>query len=144
MNKKLILTASLFLIISTATIAVLGFEKNRNSQTPLENETAFPKNVSIADGKTILFYGDECPHCLKIETFLEEKEAARKISYEAKEVQDNADNRKIMMEKAAACKMKQNSVGVPFLWDGENGTCLIGVDQVMDFFQAKLDETNKK
>lgn len=144
MNKKLILAAFLFLIISAATIAVLGFEKDKSNQAPPENESTLPEDASIADGKTILFYGDGCPHCLKIEAFLEEKEAARKISYETKEVWDDADNRKIMMEKVAACKMKQDNVGVPFLWDGENGKCLIGVDQVMEFFQTKIDTSGKE
>lgn len=143
MNKKLILATFLFLTISTATIAVLISDSNKE-EIPPRNETAIPKNLSVIDGKTILFYGDGCPHCLEIEAFLEEKEAVQKVNYETKEVWNDADNRKILMEKVAACQMNQDSIGVPFLWDGKNGKCLIGTDQVMEFFQKEIDSVGNE
>jgi glutaredoxin len=145
MNKKIIIAAFLFLFISIATTAVLVFEKNQNSQTaPAAQEPGPIDSSSIVDGKIILFYGDGCPHCLKVEAFLEEKNASQKISYETKEVWNDSANRELMMEKVKACQMNSANIGVPFLWDGENGKCLIGEDQVMEFFQKKLDAASKE
>ncbi len=145
MNKKIIIAAFLFIFISIATAAVLVFEKNQNIQTdPATQEPGPVDSPSIVDGKIILFYGDGCPHCLKVEAFLEEKNASQKISFETKEVWNDSANRGLMMEKVKACQMNSANIGVPFLWDGENGKCLIGEDQVMEFFQKKLDAASKE
>lgn len=145
MNKKLILTSILFLALSIATVSVLILEKQENGLTPPfgHENTPLKNEPAAADGKIVLFYGDGCPHCLKVEAFLDEKNAPQKISYETKEVWSNADNRKMMMDKVVLCKMEKNNIGVPFLWNGENSQCLMGEDQIIDFFQKKLEAAAK-
>jgi len=58
-------------------------------------------------------------------------------------VWNNTVNRDYMLEIAAACGLTQGSIGVPFLWDGENKKCLMGRDQVTAFFQTKLNPANE-
>jgi hypothetical protein len=137
MKKKLILSAVIFLSVSIFALGVLISEKINNNQT--NGEPPVPQeNNQIADGRTILFYGDGCPHCLEVESFLEQNSVSAKIQYESKEVWGNEENRGLMLEKVQACKIDAKTVGVPFLWDGINGKCLIGKDQVIDFFQKRL------
>jgi glutaredoxin len=137
MDKKLILAAALLIAAVTTSVSVLILEKNGGM---------LAKNNSgqtIADERIILFYGDGCPHCLEVENFLDQSEASKKIAYETKEVWNNTVNRDYMLEIAAACGLTQGSIGVPFLWDGENKKCLMGRDQVTAFFQTKLNPANE-
>jgi len=149
MSKKLILSGILLVTVVIISISVLAAEKKNgiateNPDTPSEETGENPPGDDdpvnqIVDGRIILFYGNGCPHCIKVEEFLDTNKASEKTSYEMKEVWGSDENRDLMMEKVAACGMDSGTVGVPFLWDGESGTCLIGDEQVIEFFQAKLD-----
>ena len=141
MDKKLILALVLFLVITAVSVSVLVLEKTNTGQTGGQPPTK-PGNTSIADGQIILFYGDGCPHCKKVEDFLSQNNAPTKIKYQMKEVWGDDDNQKSMMEKATACGLDTKSIGVPFLWDGLDGKCIIGDPDVIAFFQKQLDTAN--
>jgi glutaredoxin len=85
----------------------------------------------------VLFYGDGCPHCAKVDEFIKQNNIEQKIKFSKKEIFNNKDNAKLLMEKATSCGLAQASVGVPFLWDGVNSKCFMGDVDVINFFQEK-------
>jgi glutaredoxin len=87
----------------------------------------------------ILFYGIGCPHCAKVEEFIKENKIKEKIAFEEKEVYFNKDNAKKLVEIAKKCGFKENEIGVPFLWDGENQRCIVGDEPIINFFKEKLN-----
>ena len=88
--------------------------------------------------EVILFYGRECPHCQDLEKFLDENKISDKIKYDTVEVWHNQDNDKVLMEKAKICGIKDEDLGVPFLW--VEGKCLLGNEDIIKYFEEKLNE----
>jgi thiol-disulfide isomerase/thioredoxin len=86
-----------------------------------------------ASPKIILFYGDTCPHCEKVEEYINNNGLENKVSFRRLEVFSNQANANLLGEKASACGIKTDTVGVPFLYDGSQ--CYIGDEEVMNFFK---------
>jgi glutaredoxin len=97
------------------------------------------KNSSQNSKGIVLFYGIGCPHCAKVEEFIRENKIKEKIAFEEKEVYFNRDNAKKLIEIAKKCGIKENEIGVPFLWDGENQRCIVGDEPIINFFKEKLN-----
>ncbi|MFA6552710.1 MAG: hypothetical protein WCT19_04410 [Candidatus Paceibacterota bacterium] len=134
MNKKIIIPTILFIAVLIFSFFALSQEKDKNQIST--NETATKKNQS-AD-KIILFYGDGCPHCAIIEEYIKKNNINDKISFAQKEVYYNQNNAKELEAKAKICGFPTDSIGVPFLWDGEK--CLIGDQDIINFFKQKTNE----
>ena len=90
-----------------------------------------------AASQIILFVGDGCPHCAIVEDYVAKNKIADKISFTQEEVYHNQDNAKELGEKAKICGLPTNSIGIPFLWDGVGEKCVIGDQNVIDFFKSK-------
>lgn len=80
-----------------------------------------------------LFYGQECPHCARIEQFLQENKVDEKIKIDRKEVYHDQANAYLLSKTARKCAITGGEMGVPLLWDGSS--CYVGEDQVRNFFQ---------
>lgn len=118
-NKKGIILAIIGLLLVVGVIFI--FKQNR------------PAGNNSAD--LILFYGNGCPHCVKVEAYLTDNKIAEKVSFEQKEVFENQDNAKLMTEKYTACGLNTASgMGVPFLWDGINKKCYSGDEEITNYF----------
>ena len=100
-------------------------------------KTASETKASPLDGKTILFYGDTCPHCKVLEQYLSDNKINDRMTMEKREVYKNADNAKLLMEATSRCGLSQNNVGVPFLWAGDK--CYVGDTETTGFFKAKFN-----
>ena len=127
MNKKIILSTALFLLVSVAAIFILVSEKNTVSPKPSETG----KNTEI-----VLYYGNTCPNCIDLDNWIEANNIKEKVVFSQKEIFQNGDNRKELLAKAKICRIAEESVGVPFLWTGS--TCLIGKDDIIKFFEDKI------
>ena len=90
-----------------------------------------------ASVKTItLFYGEGCPQCDKVNTFLEKNKVESKMSFTKLEVFHNPLNVSIMEDRSQTCGLDPEQIGVPFLWDGAH--CFVGYVDVIKFFDEKL------
>ena len=107
-------------------LLIVGYKLKNNTQQIAQD------NSSI-----ILFYGQLCPHCQKVEEFITKNKIRSKISFSEREVSFHKINANLMLQKAQICGIKKDNLGVPFLWT--NGQCLMGEDKVIQFFQ---EETN--
>jgi glutaredoxin len=96
--------------------------------------------ASIPDASTIYFFGEECPHCKRINEFLEANDVAAKFTFTKKEVWHSRTNSAQMKEKAEACGLDPSKVGVPFIYT-EGNKCLIGEPDVKKFFAEKAGIT---
>ncbi len=86
------------------------------------------------DISNILFYGDGCSHCANVEKYITDNNIEGKVEFVRKEVFNNQDNAKILVEKAKFCNIPtDNGVGVPFFWIVESKTCLVGETDIIDF-----------
>lgn len=121
MKKKYIILALIALVIVIVTIFVYQTSQKQESLQTQED--------------LILYYGDTCPHCKIVEAFLKDNKIAEKINFSQKEVFLNASNSKDLSKKAALCKINPKEVGVPLLWN--NGTCLVGDQDIINFFKDK-------
>lgn len=143
MNSKLALAAALLAITSVVSVSILALDRKETAQgnskqEKMEQET---KTGTPAEGGIILFYGDGCPHCIKVENYMEQNKTSEKIDILIKEVWNNEENRTLMAEKVKACGLEGKPIGVPFLWYEEapngNSECIMGYDPIVDFFQIQ-------
>jgi glutaredoxin len=98
-----------------------------------QNTAGNPASAS----KAILFYGETCPHCVKVEKFIEDNKIAEKIQFDRLETFKNKDNSALMLEKASACGLDQGQIGVPFYWD--SGKCVVGDSNIEEYLKTKMN-----
>ena len=133
MKNKILIPTILFAVVLIFSFFALSQEKDKNQIST--NETVAKEGQS-AD-QVILFYGDGCPHCAIVEEYIKENSIGDKISFAQKEVYYNQNNAKELEAKAKICGLPTDSIGVPFLWDGED--CLIGDQDIINFFKQKTN-----
>lgn len=115
MNKKTWLPAVIFIALAGLAIFFISNDKQKQSMDT---------NKEVVDSGLVLFYGDGCPHCAIVDEFIANNKTEEKIYIEHKEVYNNKANQELLRSKAAICGLPTNSIGVPFLWDGES--CFVG------------------
>lgn len=98
-------------------------------------------NNNISDepdnSEVIFYYSNTCPHCQVVEEFIKNNKVNDLVSFQSKEVGLNKENASELMAKAGICKIAQDQIGVPFLWDGSK--CVIGQDDIINFFKDKIN-----
>ena len=129
------------IIIIILTVVILGF-LFWGFQTGffVKKEPASPLPEGI-----LLFYGDGCPFCKKVEDFISENKIAEKvpfknleISFEGKTSKELQTNSGFLVQAAQNCKLDiKGGVNIPFLYDGQN--CLIGEPDIVNFFKLKAN-----
>lgn len=134
-------------VVVIAVLAIIGFgiyfslKGSGSSESEDKNSSASEAKSAdtIVDGAiATLYYGRGCLYCEKIEKWLTENKVADKVKYNLKEVWYNQANSAELSEKAKACQLETNKVGVPFLYDIKNNMCLIGETDIENFFKSKL------
>jgi glutaredoxin-related protein len=127
MEKGLSITIGIIIIAIAAIVAGIyftgGFASSDVTPTTNPNTTG-----------TILFYGRECPHCKNVDDFIAANKIDQKVSFTNSEVWHNKANAQLLSQKAQICGITTDTVGVPFLYDGNN-KCLIGEVDVINFFK---------
>jgi glutaredoxin len=124
MNRTLFVSSLLFLFFGFLIIFSIMRDQSPTNQN------------LVTEPKIILFYGDTCPHCKIVEKYLDDNQIAAKVSFVQKEVYSNKGNAALLTTKAEFCGLPTNSVGVPFLFDGQN--CFIGDQDIIKFFDDKV------
>jgi len=127
MDKKIILT---IVVIILAGVGFWAWQSGVFTKTP----SVAVKPAIMPEG-IILFYGDGCPHCKDVEDFMTKNKIEEKVKITKLEVWHNKDNQTILTQVVQKCGIKGDSVGVPFLYDG-NGKCYIGETDVPNFLKT--------
>ncbi len=118
-KNKLILLIPALIIISSIFFPVLAATNNTTN-----------------DNKAILFYGDGCPHCQKVESFIEKHNLKNKIIQ--KEVYHNPTNANEFNKICEKNNINLMDRGVPFL--SIEDKCFIGDQQIINYFKNNLDQ----
>jgi len=84
----------------------------------------------------VLYYGDGCPHCAKVDAFITENNVEQKVQFIRKEVYNNKSNARELAKAAKQCGLPTDNIGIPFLWTGTQ--CLTGEVDIIAFFQKQL------
>lgn len=95
-----------------------------------------PNNYSPSG--IILFEGDNCSQCEKVDKFIIDNKVEDKVSFTRLEVFNNMHNADILADKSQTCGLDPSQIGVPFLWDGSN--CIIGYVDVISFFKKEIEK----
>ena len=133
MKNKIIIPTILFVIVLI--FSFYAFSKEKDGEQSSNGNLA---NTEVqSENQIIFFYGDGCPHCAIVEEYIKENKVAEKLAFSQKEVYYNRNNSKELEEKAKICGMPTDSIGVPFLWDGER--CLVGDADIVEFFKQKIN-----
>ena len=90
---------------------------------------------SLPEG-IVLYWGEGCPHCAKVEEFLQTNKVDQQVQITRKEVYKDRRNAREMARVAKQCDLNPTGMGVPFLWTGT--TCLTGDKDIIAFFQATV------
>lgn len=94
--------------------------------------------INSAEGRMILFYKDECSACVAVEKFIQDNSVDSKVLFESKDVSSNKQNEKLLELLAhKKCNLK-DEVSLPLVWDGLNSKCVVGEQNVINFFQEKI------
>ncbi len=109
--------------------------KNNNLNIQEEEKAPIDDNAVIAEGATIYFYGEECPHCKDVIAFLDKNDIYSKVDFVKKEVWHNKSNGEELRKAALKCGMNPANIGVPFLFSEEK--CYMGGPDVIEFFSKK-------
>ena len=99
---------------------------------PLATATALPKGDAI-----VIYVGDGCPHCAKVEAYVDEQGYAEIFNLEFKEVYHDSDNAKKMGEVADYFGLELTERGVPFLVTATGYK--MGDGPIIDFLDTKYD-----
>ena len=87
----------------------------------------------------VLFYGEGCEQCERVDDYLQANKVASKIMFERLEVFNNKENENALEDRARICGIERHQIGVPFLWEGPTRTCILGYLDVIDFFKKKVE-----
>lgn len=124
MKQKIIISAALVILVVAFSFFLL-----RKETEPTGFETQPSEEI-------ILYFGEGCQHCAVVEKFISENEVEEKIAFSRKEIYKNPDNARELEEKAEICGLPKNTIGVPFLWDGER--CYMGDREIIEFFTENM------
>lgn len=87
--------------------------------------------------EVILYYAYGCPHCEVVDAYLADNQIQNKIRFEKKEISSDINNVLDLQGKAKVCGLRDDAVGVPFLWDGKR--CLVGDKDIIAFFAKRTE-----
>lgn len=135
MHRKSLITGLLIaIIVGMLAVIVLGSKTKTTMKNQVPQITT--KSAEATDQLPIFFYGNTCPHCAEVETWMKENKIEEKISLIKKEVYENQQNAQELAAAAQRCGLSTNSIGVPFLF--AEGKCLIGTPDVIDYLSQKV------
>ncbi len=84
----------------------------------------------------ILFYSNSCPHCQKVEEYINANGIRNKLKFRELEVATNQNNAQILLQKAQSCGLDTTQgVGIPVFFNGSK--CLQGDTAIINYFEQQ-------
>jgi glutaredoxin len=128
-KNKVIITSVLLVAALVGSLLFLSAKKNNTNQNTNQ------PNANVNTGSdVVLYYGDTCPHCLKVESFIDNNQFPIKNQIVKKEVFNNQANAEEMTQRAQQCGLDTGSLGVPFFWYKDR--CVTGDEDIIKLLQS--------
>jgi hypothetical protein len=128
MNKNILLVVGFIVLVVLAVFLYFGYTNGS-----LNKIFSYFSKPRVEISGVILFYGDGCSHCANVDKFILDNKVEDKVKFTKLEVFNNKQNANILVEKANACGLPTDKIGVPFLWDGTR--CISGDVDIIKFFE---------
>ena len=100
----------------------------------------FSKNQSV-DGGSLpaptsyeYYWSKTCPHCAKVQEFMDTWEGRDKIQMEKYEINESKENQQRFLQRGKDCKIPRSQMGVPLLLTPK-GVCLSGDEPIIQHFK---------
>ncbi|MFA5047816.1 MAG: cytochrome c biogenesis protein [Patescibacteria group bacterium] len=95
---------------------------------------------ALGDGQNVYYYSATCPHCVKVEEFFTQYNVLKQYDVIKREVSQNSQNAKKLLDLCLARGIPVDQIGVPYLhFDGQ---CFSGEQEIINFFKGKLGLNN--
>ena len=107
-----------FLILAIAAIAIL-----------------YSAVLQKQSGVIVFYYGNTCPHCQVVETFIDDNNLNATLKLDYREVFNNSDNAATLQGIWVKCN-QTGDPQVPLLY--YNNSCFIGEDQAISFLNSHM------
>lgn len=114
-------------------------QENSNGSVAGANTTT-REVVSTPDADIIIFYGETCPHCKKVNEYIIANNIDKVVKLQHLEVYKNSGNLELMKQKLEQCKNLSDADkgGVPFMYASD--TCLVGDQPIIDYLKTKANQ----
>lgn len=88
----------------------------------------------------ILFWGEGCPHCETVKTYISENNVEKRLTISQLEVYYNRTNQKLLQEKVNFCPeiSDKTQVGVPLGFLPKEKKCLLGDQPIINWLESSL------
>jgi len=86
------------------------------------------------------YYGQSCSYCFEVAKFFEKNDIESKFSIEKKEVYFNSSYREEFLDVWKQFWVPLEKVGVPFMVNNKENTYMNGAQEIVDYFQDKLED----
>jgi hypothetical protein len=138
MKKNIVwIIVGLVILLAISAFVAIKYSPNILVMPAAGKITGQSKSTS---SEIIFFYGNGCPHCALVEKFISDNNVDSKVKLDKKEVFSNQDNANLLADKAHSCGLNTDNIGVPFLWDGPTGKCIVGDTDVINYLKAKIGQ----
>ena len=91
-----------------------------------QNKSATPKELS-------LYYSTECPHCTKVERFLDANQVMSKLPLVQKQINMHIGE---VLAVAKVCHLNPQKLDIPLLWTGKK--CVIGDTTIINYLTQQM------
>lgn len=143
-DNGMIKIISVLLVCLTTIASGCNFESGGQTGTAIEGnlvEKQAPADET-ADGALILYWAEGCSHCVKVKYEIEKAGMNKQLNIISKESYGNDERYREFFARVQYCEVPVHQMGVPMLWDGEN--CYLGVTDILDELNKRINEINKK
>lgn len=95
--------------------------------------------LTDSEAQLILFWGEGCPHCEKVKSYIKDNNLDSKVKIVMKEVYYNKVNQLQLEETVKKCPEIDASqgIGVPLAFDTKNSLCLYGDTPIIQWLGAR-------
>jgi glutaredoxin len=104
--------------------------------------SAGPDNngVPYESADLVLFWGNGCPHCEKVKSFITDNKLDKTVKISYKEVYYDKTNQQLLQDVVKKCPEIDSSqgIGVPLALVRLSGKCLYGDQPIIDWLQLKM------
>lgn len=132
MNKKILVLMLVLILIGGGCFWIYKVNKDKvDTEAALQQNQTTNSNQPGKSAALILYYSETCSHCQNVEKYMADNKIASKVSINEKEVSANRNNANELVQIAEVCGISQDSIGVPFLWNGKE--CVTGDQDIIKF-----------
>jgi len=81
------------------------------------------------------YWSETCPHCAKVNEFMENWEKKDQFDFQKYEVGTTSETSRLLLSRANTCGISQDQIGVPLIVTPQ-GQCIIGDEPIIGYLES--------